>query len=137
MHEYALAEAVVETVKQELAKLDTEHLASVTIALGELQNVNEEVFFEGLKTFLEDGPWDETLFHTVIEPASFACSVCGFEWDLTAFPHLSEEEREAIHFLPETAHVYIYCPSCHSRDFHVEKGRGVHIQTIEVLKEKT
>lgn len=135
MHEYALAEAVVETVKREMAKRNAEELVSVTLSLGELQNVDEEIFLEGLRLHLEGEPFDPSIFRLVKEPAVFSCRGCSGQWELSDFPRLTEREREAIHFVPETARVYLSCPSCGGRDFHLEKGRGVYIQSMEVITE--
>ena len=45
---------------------------------------------------------------------------------------MTEETREAIHFLPEAAHAFVRCPSCGSPDFAVSKGRGVSIKSIDI-----
>ncbi|MFW6181159.1 MAG: hydrogenase nickel incorporation protein HypA [Spirochaetota bacterium] len=135
MHEYALAEAVVETVKREMAKRNAEGLVSVTLSLGELQNVDEEIFLAGLQLHLEGEPFDPSIFRLVKEPAVFSCRGCGGRWELADFPGITERDKEAIHFVPETARVYLSCPTCGSRDLHLEKGRGVYIQSMEVLAE--
>jgi len=48
---------------------------------------------------------------------------------------MDEETSEAIHFVPEMAHVYIKCPSCDSPDFEVLEGRGVILASISGVKE--
>ena len=135
MHEYALADAVVASVKQEIQKENATTVASVVISLGELQNINKEVFLEGLRNALTDDDFDESVFHFEEEKAVFLCNYCHAEWTLDSFPDLTEDDKEAIHFLPESAHVYLSCPQCNSRDFSVQTGRGVHISSIELLKE--
>jgi hydrogenase nickel incorporation protein HypA/HybF len=135
MHEYALAEAVVESVRQHIEEQNAQQIGSVTLSFGELQNINEEVFREGLRQALQELPFEESQFHIVTEKASFHCNYCGSNWGLDSFPDLTEDDREAIHFLPESAHVYLECPHCTSKDFSIEKGRGVSIQTIELYKE--
>jgi hydrogenase nickel incorporation protein HypA/HybF len=47
---------------------------------------------------------------------------------------MDKEVSEAIHFVPEMAHVYIKCPSCGSPDFEVVEGRGVWLQSIKGVK---
>ena len=69
---------------------------------------------------------------TLLEKASFRCNHCQKGWLLEQHSELGEEEREAIHFLPEAAHVYMRCPFCGSPDFGLEKGRGVSIQSVEL-----
>ena len=39
-------------------------------------------------------------------------------------------EREAIHFVPESAHAFLRCPACKSPDFEISKGRGVWVERI-------
>ena len=43
-----------------------------------------------------------------------------------------EQEREAIHFLPESAHAYLRCPGCGGPDFVLAAGRGVSIEAVEL-----
>ena len=47
---------------------------------------------------------------------------------------MTEEISEAIHFVPEMAHVYIKCKECGSPDFEVIEGRGVWLATIKGVK---
>jgi hydrogenase nickel incorporation protein HypA/HybF len=132
MHEWALAESVIETVKQNVDEKNLKHVKSVTLLFGELQDVDKDIFTHGLHNMLLDSDLDEGVFSIEIEPALFHCNVCDEEWTLKAFPLLSEDQREAIHFLPEAAHVYIQCTNCGSPDFSVTRGRGVTIKSIEM-----
>ncbi len=134
MHEWALAEAVLETVRQNTGEQDLKNVKVVNVLFGELQDVDPEIFESGLAQLLEDYPFDIDVFHMHIEEASFLCNRCGSSFTLKAFPNLGEDERESIHFLPEAAHVYLQCPDCGSADFKVVKGRGVTIQSIEIEK---
>ena len=130
MHEWALAEAVVATVE----KLRREHgglpVLGVKVRFGELQKIEMEAFQEGLRAASSGLPYGPEVFSFLGEPASFACRACGREWPLAGAAGLGEEEREAIHFLPESAHVYLRCPSCGSPDFEVASGRGVTIESV-------
>ena len=83
---------------------------------------------------LADYPFNEDVIHIESDPALFGCNFCKKEWALEEQEGLSEDQREAIHFLPEAAHVFIRCPGCGSPDFRVIKGRGVSIASI-ILEE--
>jgi hydrogenase nickel incorporation protein HypA/HybF len=136
MHEWALAESVVETVKKELSEKNAVKVEKVLLHFGELQDVDEDVFRNGLSQYLaEDSRVPEEAFVIETEPAEFSCTVCGAEWSLDSVQNLTDDEREAIHFLPESAHVYISCPRCGSPDFRLTRGRGVSIASIEFLTE--
>ena len=118
MHEWALAEAVSSLVFEKVKRP-----LKVSIKLGELQNVDEDIFLLALNELLNGV---EMSFER--EKCLLLCNACGCGWDLSS---LSEEERELVHFLPEAIHSYTVCPSCGSMDFSVEKGRGVTVEKIE------
>ena len=132
MHEWALAEAVISTVQRLYEENGRKRILSVQVLIGELQQIEMEVFSLGLQNLLSDHPFSSDVFHFKTEKASFRCNACGNEWLLEQYPELGEEELEAIHFLPEAAHVYMRCPSCGSPDFALEKGRGVTIQSVDL-----
>ena len=136
MHEWALAEAVLETVGNELKGRKNPRLRSVTLVFGELQSVDSDVFMGGLKILAEKKSIDPEVFQIVPGLATFHCRACDSEWTLEEVPDLEEEEKEAIHFLPEVAHAYLRCPECRSPDFEVLGGRGVSIQSIEIEEDK-
>lgn len=128
MHEWALAQAVV----REIASLVSGEGKGVVVevVLGELQSVDEEAFSLALNTLLEEEGVRGVEVKLVREEAVFKCRRCGFEWSLEN-AGLSDEEREAIHFVPEAVHSIIRCPKCGSRDYDVVRGRGVKVRIRE------
>jgi hydrogenase nickel incorporation protein HypA/HybF len=132
MHEWALADAVIESTAQALGTRPPSCLRSVTVLLGELQAVDREIFQFALSTLLEERPFRAARFVLETEPARFACRACARAWALDEGDGLSPEKREAIHFLPEVGHAFIRCPSCGSPDYAVSAGRGVSIKSIDV-----
>ena len=70
-----------------------------------------------------------------IEDSVLRCQVCRHQWPYReAMSKLSDDDVEAIHFIPEVAHVYIRCPQCGSPDFDLTEGRGVWIESIEGVR---
>jgi len=134
MHEWALADAVISTVEKNTEDTNLSKLQEVTILLGELQNIDLEAFSEGLKMMTKGKGAGLDVFKLEIERAVFQCNYCGVEWVLDDYPGIGEDEREAIHFLPESAHAYMKCPECESSDFTIKAGRGVTIKSI-ILKD--
>jgi hydrogenase nickel incorporation protein HypA/HybF len=133
MHEWALAEAVIESVKKELKEHPGAKIESLLLAFGELQAVDEEVFRQGFADFTAGTELEGVTLFIEIETAAFRCTACETEWLLSEVEGLDEDERESIHFIPEASHVYISCPSCGSKDFSLESGRGVTIKEIQLF----
>lgn len=101
----------------------------VDIRIGELQQIDLEVF--GLALSEAARPlWGEIRFNIEFEKAGFKCRVCGAEWPFEPRV-LDADSREAIHVIPEVAHVFIKCPRCGSSDFEIVKGRGVWVEGIK------
>ncbi len=122
MHEWAIAEAISREVE---ANLEKARIRRVKVILGELQNIDLDVLKQYLEMMLRDvAPNVEIDYET--EEAVFKCRRCGYTWTL-ADSSLSEEEREAIHFVPEAVRAYVKCPKCSSPDFEVLRGRGVRL----------
>lgn len=132
MHEWALAESVAATVEEELALHRGSVVEAVNLRFGELQNIDREIFETGLATLLESVPGLEGRVHIEVEPARFRCGGCGTEWGLEVDSGLSEEQREAVHFLPEAVQAFMHCPKCGGVDYRVTAGRGVSIASIEL-----
>lgn len=134
MHEWALAESVVASIRTEMQKHPDATLRTVNLLFGELQNIDREIFEMGMQTMLEEIPNEGEVLHVEIEPARFLCNICGASWGLEEANGLSEDQREAIHFLPEAAHAFLLCPECGGRDYQVTSGRGVALQSIELAE---
>lgn len=122
MHEWAVAEAIAKELEENLGKA---RVRRIKVILGELQSIDLEVLRQYLEIMLNDiAPNVEVEYK--VEDAVFKCRRCGHTWNL-ASSSLREEEREAIHFVPEAVRAYVKCPRCSSPDFEVVQGRGVRL----------
>ena len=131
MHEWALAEAVLQSVQDEADKHEGT-VRKVVILFGELQQIDPDIFRGGIEELSRHYPFDPEVFTVTIDPAGFTCLACSRVWSLADQPELGEDELEAIHFLPEASHVHLRCPGCGSADFRIDKGRGVSIGSIDI-----
>jgi hydrogenase nickel incorporation protein HypA/HybF len=134
MHEWALSEGVISTATKFARENNLTKVTEVVVMIGELQQVEHDVLefaFEQLKTPL----FEEARFVLKSQEAKFKCRNCGNEWTFKS-QGMTEEVSEAIHFVPEMAHVYIKCPKCGSPDFEVSQGRGVWLATITGEKDE-
>ena len=133
VHEWSLAEAVIEAVVKEAEKASAREVKGVVIGLGELQNIDLEIFKYALEVLAKDTRVKISEFKFIVDKAVFRCRVCGFTWDLNSIS-LNEDEKEAIHFIPELLYSFVKCPECGSIDYEIIAGRGVSIKSIEVLR---
>jgi hydrogenase nickel incorporation protein HypA/HybF len=132
MHEWALAEAVISTASQIAEKEGLNAISEVKIKVGELQQVELDIFEFALSQ-LKTGIFKDAKFAIETVKAELKCRVCGHEWSFSE-ARLSGDSAEAIHFVPETIHAYIKCPKCGSPDFEIVKGRGVWLESINGVK---
>lgn len=128
MHEWALAEAVINSATQIAKKEGLKAVKEVKIRIGELQQVELNVFEFALSQ-LKTGILQEARFIIETVKARFRCRVCSYEWSFER-SRLNDDSAEAIHFIPETIHAFIKCPRCSSSDFEVQEGRGIWLESI-------
>ncbi|MFP3951983.1 MAG: hydrogenase nickel incorporation protein HypA [Candidatus Bathyarchaeia archaeon] len=132
MHEWALAEGIISTAQRLAEEEDLEEITEVNVAIGELQQVEHDIIEFALDQ-LRMELMKKTEFNLKSIPAKFRCRRCGEEWSFSS-KGMNEEVSEAIHFVPEMAHVYIKCPGCGSPDFEVLEGRGMWLESIKGVK---
>ncbi len=129
MHEWALAEGIIATASKYAEEECLDEITEVDIAIGELQQIEHDIIQFALDQ-LRNYKMKNAKFVINNVPARFKCRKCSHEWGFDS-NELSEETSEAVHFVPEMAHVYIKCPSCGSPDFEVIHGRGVWLDSIK------
>jgi len=134
MHEWALADAVITTAKKVAHEENLKKVTEIVVKIGELQTISREIFDIALQQVLKSAPdlFEDVTFKLEIEPAGFKCMNCSHEWLFSNVKkNLDDDETESIHFIPETAHVFLKCPNCKSPDFEIVKGRGIWVDSIE------
>ena len=129
MHEWALAEGIIATASKYAEEEHLDEITEVDIAIGELQQIEHDIIQFALDQ-LRTHKMKNAKFVINNVPARFKCRKCSYEWGFGS-KELNEETSEAVHFVPEMAHVYIKCPSCGSPDFEVIHGRGVWLDSIK------
>ncbi len=125
MHEWALAESVIKTIKSHGKKFP-----SAEIVFGQLQDIDKEIFSLALKELTSQDKTFDVKLKIVEEKALFKCMSCGYEFDLDKGIE-DPSDKENVHFLPEMAKVFLKCPSCSSKDFEILKGRGLSLRIKE------
>ncbi len=131
VHEWALAEALVEYLKNHMKSINGKYVEKLVVGLGKLQSIDREIFSFALTELLKQEGVVVNNIEFVDEDILFKCRRCGYTWRMN-LDELDEWIKESIHFVPEAVHSFIKCPRCGSRDFEVVKGRGVRILEIVI-----
>ena len=134
MHEWALAESIVDTSLNAAEKEGLKKLTMINIEIGELQQINKEIFHYAINEILNSRGKDAdkiTITITIIK-STLQCHRCQYEWKFSEIKNkLSDDDSESIHFIPEVAFVHSRCPNCGSFDFKIKSGRGITIKSIK------
>ncbi len=135
MHEWAVAEGVVDTLLELGKKERAKRIVRVKLRVGELRQIERDLFEFALRELAKGTIAEGMGVEVEVERSVMCCRVCGFKWSFDEVKEkLGEEENEAIHFLPDILPVYVKCPGCGSVDFEVSEGRGVVIWSVEMEK---
>lgn len=127
MHEWAVAESVVKTIKDNINRIKNR---KVEVLLGELQAIDKEVFKFAMDELLKQ--YSVSVPYSIVDQkVRFKCNSCGYEFNIKQVRGKSEEEKENIHFIPEMVKAFVECPRCKSVDFEIIEGRGVSIRVEE------
>jgi hydrogenase nickel incorporation protein HypA/HybF len=132
MHEWALAEAIINSATEIAEKEGIEKVTVVQIKVGELQQVEKDILRFALLQ-LRTSKLKKAKFEIRKERAKLKCRVCGNTWFFSK-NKLDQTASEAVHFIPEIAHTYIKCPKCGSPDFEILVGRGVTLQSVRGVR---
>ena len=97
MHEWALAEGVVETALR-VAELDSlKGVHTIHLRMGTLQQIDRDIFRDAIGTFLAEA--SEIVRNAAVEvesePLSCECRICGETWSVNdeQLAALSQAER--------------------------------------------
>jgi len=134
MHEWALAESILTAAVEESKKEKMKKITEIKIALGELQQIQKDIFRFALDEIIKEqgGIFKNTKIIIKTEKSTLKCKNCENTWSFSDMKKkISEEEGESIHFIPEVAFVHTRCPKCGSPDFEITAGRGVSITQIK------
>lgn len=123
-----MAGAIISAISETAEREGLKGISSVVIIIGELQQVDKDILRFAIEQ-LKPNRLAGARFIIRSARAKFTCRACGRKWSFRR-TDLSEDIREAIHFVPETAHAYLKCPVCGSPDFEISGGRGVWIASI-------
>ncbi|MDW8073615.1 MAG: hydrogenase/urease maturation nickel metallochaperone HypA [Nitrososphaerota archaeon] len=130
MHEFVIARGVVESLR-EFSLRTGRRVSSFRVLVGELSMLNLEVLGEALGRLVEESEVRGASFTVDVEPAEVGCGSCGHVMSFgEAVSELGEEEKEAIHFLPDLIASFTVCRRCGSHDLRVVSGRGVSVRDV-------
>ncbi len=107
-------------------------MKSFKVGVGELAQFDIRLVRKLLNAMSKGTPLEGAKIVVEQERSRVKCLSCGKTWSFRDLVGpLSEEEREAVHFLPELLSSWSTCPSCSKSYFEIEEGRSVRV--VEVV----
>ena len=109
-------------------------ITEITVGLGELQQIAIDVFKFALDELIKENKdkLEDTIIKIETLESNLKCNNCENEWKFSDMKKkITDDEGEAIHFIPEVAFVHTRCPKCGSPDFQISSGRGVSITKLK------
>lgn len=143
MHEWSLAEAVINSLIKFGEERGVASIEEVEVTYGEIMELEVSIFETAFEQLSKGTPLEGTKLVLKEEKAKFKCNACGAEWDFETVERILSDEfsvveephgtRESpLHFLPQLAPALLKCPSCGSRDFDLTSGKGMRISKVVV-----
>lgn len=116
MHEMAIAQNILDIVREEMAARRCTRLSRIALECGALSGVEPESLRLGLEALLAGGPWADARLELHIIPLRLRCFGCG-----TVFG--GESGQDAL---------WQPCPGCGEQFGHtVEQGKELRISHLE------
>jgi len=125
MHELSLSKATYKSILKivQNKNKDLNEIKEIILGIGEIQNIDIEIFLQSLENYLPN-----IKINYEIIKAKIKCNKCFNEWFYSdSLNSLDEDQKESIHFIPETIYLFIRCNKCNSNDFEIIDGRGIFI----------
>lgn len=130
MHEFMIARGVVDSLR-EFSLRSGVVVKSFKVLVGELSMLDVGLLVDAIGRLVEESEVRGASFSVEVEPARVVCGSCGQSMSFgETVAGLSEEEKEAIHFLPELIASFAACRICGSKDLRVASGRGVTVRDV-------
>ncbi len=121
MHEFSLAQAVVETVLRVAREHGAVSIEEVNLEVGEVALVNMDQLQWHMRMLAQGTIAQDALFKWVLVRATICCGECGYEGPIS---------HEAIGDSSHSEVPVFQCPHCGSPHTRILKGRELRIVDI-------
>ena len=116
MHELSIANAIVETVLQEIQQQNLAAVQTIVLRVGTLSGVVPEALQFGFEAIISDTPLAKTKLEIERIPVQGKCRTCDHDFTVADF--------------------IFACPACDSGQIEVTHGEELEIAYLEVADEK-
>jgi hydrogenase nickel incorporation protein HypA/HybF len=142
MHEFSIAQSLVESVLSEARKNNAKKVLVIDISIAELMQLDKDIFLDLVSSFLTGPVLGSARLEVKTEKAVFSCRKCGRSWDMSeAKKQLQEIEKgllikesdgadPPLHFLPQLYPAFIHCPDCGSSNILLQDSGSVQITRL-------
>lgn len=145
MHEWSLAQAIVESVTEAANKENARRVKILEVEIGSLAMLDKDIIVEAIKTLSEGTKLEGAEIKVYEEETKFRCEKCKKIWSFSEVKDKLEKDWEdtkikdehgtqdlSVHYFPELIFAMISCPSCGSKDFEILGSRELTIKNVTI-----
>ena len=145
MHEWSLAQAIVESITEAVNKKNSKRVKSLEVEIGSLAMLDKDIIVEAIKTLSEGTKLEGAEIKVYEEETKFRCKKCGKIWSFSEVKEELEKNWEdtkikdeygtqdlSIHYFPELVFTMMSCPSCGSKDFEILGSKEITIRNVVI-----
>jgi hydrogenase nickel insertion protein HypA len=114
MHEFSVAQTIVDSVCIELKRISKPNLRLVTthVVVGRLRAIIPDFLQSAYESIAQETPAKGSKLEVVFAPLNGTCLACGWTGELTT--------------------AFFECPTCASRQGRLNGGRELYLQNLEI-----
>jgi hydrogenase nickel insertion protein HypA len=119
MHEYSLAVAIIDQVKDIVKQHKANRVNKITLSAGPYEMVIPELLYEAYDIIIDElDKFRDSKLELIMKPAEITCLNCDYKGE----PSKEKDEEFAFNFK---------CPKCDSRDTHLNM-QYLTIETVDL-----
>ncbi len=125
---------IVDTMIHEAKVHNAKKVKEIYLKIGEMSNIDSQILVGAIEDLKDPNLMDDLKVYATIEKNRFKCRNCGREWNFSEIEKniekINVDGDTPLHYLPDSAQIFIECPYCGSHEFDMYGETGVVIEKI-------
>ena len=130
MHEFQLAEQIIQQILKECEKNNITKVEKIYIQVGTATGVTADSLEYCLKILAENTAIQDVDWNFEVEKAIISCHTCHYQGS----PEIHDTSSETAGSFEHSHQLLIFCPQCSSKDVEILTGKSIILKRIIGLK---